>query len=200
MSSALERSAIVQFLAALRDRLAAGIARSRVRRLCSGLSSTTSTAIRHSRLRAFARTIGRIWKGSWLYGWLTADPEPETVVIDLSETVTVGPVIQAVDRAGSAANWRQSWVGRNCTLDSVMQAPVWQGYLAVLCWAVALSLVELTTPPSALEVTTITLWLLVTVVLVARSHRSLSELRDTRIGTVVAKHCSPPAIDDEADE
>lgn len=31
-------------------------------------------------------------------GWLTAEPEPEVIVIDLRETYTIGPLIAALDR------------------------------------------------------------------------------------------------------
>ncbi|WP_415380053.1 hypothetical protein [Halosimplex sp. TS25] len=34
---------------------------------------------------------------SWLYNWLTAEPNPDVVVIDLRETYVVGPVIRILD-------------------------------------------------------------------------------------------------------
>lgn len=36
-------------------------------------------------------------RGSYLYRWLTAEPEPEVIVIDLRETWTVGPVIMVLE-------------------------------------------------------------------------------------------------------
>lgn len=36
--------------------------------------------------------------GSFCYRWLTAEPEPEVIEIDLRETWTAGPVINAIDR------------------------------------------------------------------------------------------------------
>jgi hypothetical protein len=35
---------------------------------------------------------------AWVYRWLTAEQEPEVIVIDLRETLSVGPVIAAMDR------------------------------------------------------------------------------------------------------
>lgn len=35
---------------------------------------------------------------AWLYEWLTAEPEPEVIVIDLRETRTVGMVLSTLDR------------------------------------------------------------------------------------------------------
>jgi hypothetical protein len=40
----------------------------------------------------------RVVAGSFIYRWLTAEPEPEVIVIDLRETWTVGPVIELIDR------------------------------------------------------------------------------------------------------
>lgn len=51
-----------------------------------------STAARSS---AVAQTVV---SGSFIYRWLTAEPEPEVIVIDLRETWTVGPVIKLIDR------------------------------------------------------------------------------------------------------
>jgi hypothetical protein len=72
----------------------------------------------NSRLVTAGETAGR-WittavRNSWLYGWLTAEPEPEVIVIDLRETYTVGPFIAALDWAiETAAPWyRQSALNR----------------------------------------------------------------------------------------
>jgi hypothetical protein len=46
-----------------------------------------------------ARFLLAVVRGSWLYRWLTAEPEPEVIVIDLRETVSLGPFIAAIDRA-----------------------------------------------------------------------------------------------------
>lgn len=41
--------------------------------------------------------LGEAVRQSWLYRWLTKEPEPEVIVIDLRETWTVGPVIRILD-------------------------------------------------------------------------------------------------------
>jgi hypothetical protein len=49
---------------------------------------------------AVLRAAGRVsaWvRDSRLYEWLTAEPEPEVIVIDLRETYTVGPFIRLLD-------------------------------------------------------------------------------------------------------
>jgi len=61
----------------------------------AGLAGTT----RHSRLSGLTGRLGRFVEASWLYRWLTAEPDPDVVVIDLRETLTVGPWLAAIERA-----------------------------------------------------------------------------------------------------
>lgn len=56
--------------------------------------------------RTVADRTATVVRNSWLYGWLTAEPEPEVIVIDLRETWTVGPFITILDWAiETAAPW-----------------------------------------------------------------------------------------------
>lgn len=43
------------------------------------------------------RRLRRFVETSWLYRWLTAEPEAETVVIDLRETLSAGPILAWID-------------------------------------------------------------------------------------------------------
>ena len=56
--------------------------------------------------------LGAVVRRSYLYRWLTKEPEPEVVVIDLRETWTVGPVIAAIDHFLTRVEpyWTQSAV------------------------------------------------------------------------------------------
>lgn len=49
-------------------------------------------------------------EGSVIYRWLTAEPEPDVIVIDLRETWTVGPVVAVLDWGVEvlALYWEQS--------------------------------------------------------------------------------------------
>lgn len=64
------------------------------------------------RLASLGRAAGDVVRGSYLYRWLTKEPEPEIVVIDLRETWTVGPVVRVLDRAVEwvTPHWRRSTV------------------------------------------------------------------------------------------
>ena len=63
-------------------------------------TSTRSSrqSVTRSRTYALARRGRRFVTSSWLYGWLTAEPEPEVIVIDLRETRIVGAVLGVIDR------------------------------------------------------------------------------------------------------
>ena len=63
----------------------------------------------HSTVHRIDTTFVRWTKRSFLYTWLTTEPEPEVIVIDLRETMTVGPVIRMLDRA--ADSWTRFYRG-----------------------------------------------------------------------------------------
>lgn len=74
-------------------------------------SVRTATADRLAAVQDRATTVVQ---HSFLYRWLTAEPDPEVVVIDLRETRTVGPIIASLDRvvATLAPCYRQSRLKR----------------------------------------------------------------------------------------
>ncbi|PSQ32024.1 hypothetical protein BRD16_00630 [Halobacteriales archaeon SW_6_65_46] len=90
IEGALDGSGLVRATAAARDALAA------------------SSSIRA--VRRFGQSATAVARDSRLYRWLTAEPEPTVVVIDLRETYTVGPVIALIDRLVTplSARWEQS--------------------------------------------------------------------------------------------
>jgi len=56
------------------------------------------TAIAGSQIAALAARLPAVAKGSWVYRWLTKEPDPDVIVIDLRETATVGPILTVLDR------------------------------------------------------------------------------------------------------
>ena len=52
----------------------------------------------HSTLSDLTRAGRQFTTRSWLYRWLTAEPDPDVIVIDLRETLTVGPWLAALER------------------------------------------------------------------------------------------------------
>lgn len=66
------------------------------------------------RLARAGRTTATYARNSYLYEWLTREPEPEVIVIDLRKTRAVGPVISLLDRVVDWVTpyWRTSTVKR----------------------------------------------------------------------------------------
>ncbi|AEH36957.1 hypothetical protein [Halopiger xanaduensis] len=69
-----------------------------IQQTLEALEQRLRTGIERSRLASTVRTLGRYVRHSWLYRWLTPEPDPEVIVIDLRETYTVGPFIRLLDR------------------------------------------------------------------------------------------------------
>ncbi|WP_302081583.1 hypothetical protein [Salinibaculum rarum] len=55
-------------------------------------------AVHSSGLATLGRRLANWTRHSFLYRWLTAEPDPEVIVIDLRETYTVGPILALLDR------------------------------------------------------------------------------------------------------
>ena len=65
-------------------------------RIVDAVQRASTTATRW--LGSATDRLTRVVQGSFLYRWLTAEPDPEVIVIDLRETYTVGPFIAILDR------------------------------------------------------------------------------------------------------
>jgi hypothetical protein len=89
-----------------------------------------------SRLAATARWTERALRASWLYRWLTTDPDPDVVVIDLRETRTVGPILAVLAHVLDPLDrhWDRGVIGRTAThlTDPVAARPVSAVSTAVL--------------------------------------------------------------------
>ncbi|MEF8886409.1 MAG: hypothetical protein V5A30_01290 [Haloarculaceae archaeon] len=94
-------------LANVRRRFRTALAESRLRTALAAAADTSRTlavpgilgrAAAHARVTRDLRAVKRWGRQSFLYRWLTKEPDPSVVVIDLRETYTVGPVIAVLDR------------------------------------------------------------------------------------------------------
>ena len=77
---------------------AAAAATAANRSVIASVGASLERGYEASRLSAGTAAFSTWVRNSWLYGWLTAEPEPDVIVIDLRETRTVGPVISVLDR------------------------------------------------------------------------------------------------------
>jgi hypothetical protein len=80
------------------SRLGRAVAGSRILAVLQALDDRLATVGRDSPATRLAARTRRVVTASVLYRWLTAEPDPEVVVIDLRETSTVGPLVAALDR------------------------------------------------------------------------------------------------------
>ena len=135
-------------------------------------------------------------KSSWLYRWLTAEPEPDVIVIDLRETYTVGPFIRLVDllvvRAAEWADSSQFVSGVKVGVDRTTAAPLRIGG-AFLAIAAAVGLIgALLSGEPSMPVGVGLVGLLLAGALATRDERSWTELRETRPVRLLAAAFEPP--------
>lgn len=98
----------------------------RVKSVPESVDAWVRNATVTSKLAVFGRAVeesglarasreGTDWaRQSFLYRWLTKEPEPDVIVIDLRETLSVGPIIALLDRVlrWIVPYWAQSIPGR----------------------------------------------------------------------------------------
>ncbi|MEF8976834.1 MAG: hypothetical protein V5A21_11470 [Halapricum sp.] len=83
------------------DRLRQSLETAHSVRVVNRTTHSLNRAIEASRLGAAGRTVSQWTRNSWLYRWLTAEPEPDVIVIDLRETWTVGPIVTVLESIGT---------------------------------------------------------------------------------------------------
>ncbi|NLV09787.1 hypothetical protein GOC74_07570 [Halomicrobium mukohataei] len=141
--------------------------------------------------------VAKVTRASSLYRWLTKEPDPEVVVVDLRETHTVGPFVRLLDRL--VPHVERAWNGSSLkratarTGALVRDAPV---KVASVLLLVFLSVQTLQSLPaiqsgSVTTVGTFTLaWLLALVGL--RVDWTLAELAESRAGRLLRALLEPP--------
>lgn len=153
-----------------------------------------------------SRALGRLieWtNASRLVRWLTAEPEPEVIVIDLRDTLTVGPIIALLDRAVDVLHplWHQSALKR--VIDDVstyvLEVPIRALSIAVL--AATMANLVIGTALGQLDSTELPILLLMFLVaaLGLRSTTSWEQLVDSRAGRLLIAVLEPPELP-EGDE
>ncbi|SEO54858.1 hypothetical protein SAMN05216388_101436 [Halorientalis persicus] len=173
---------------------------SRIAQSLDALSGRLSVAATESRITSTAATVGDWIRASWCYRWLTAEPDPDVIVIDLRETYTVAPIIRVLDRVVDplADAWDGSAV--EATLSGIADAPVRAlGIVAVVAvlieTALSLALGDLT--QSGLLVRAVVFGF---AALAIQVPLSASELTETRTGRHLRAVLEPPEPrDDDGD-
>lgn len=185
------------------------LAGSAIRGVVTETNSRLRTGASRARITTFGRSGRQYVTSSFGYRWLTAEPDPDVIVIDLRETRTIGPFIAALDRAldGLATAASTSVIADFAARigGSVRDRPIAIASLFVLS-ALVLSIVVLGT---ALSPALFGLQLVIAIVAVIglRSRQSLEDLLETRIVRLLAAAFEPPEppadekrTDDQTDE
>lgn len=165
--------------------------------------SAVRRAARESRLgRLWRRTVAAV-RGSSLYRWLTAEPEPEVIVIDLRETWTVGPFIRLLDalldRLLPAVEDSRAAAAARTFAASTLAAPAVVGGLAVLGVGLLLALGSVAAGTLSTARLGLAAGLVVAGVIATRERRSWAELRETRLVEPLIAALKPPAPPDETE-
>ncbi|SFR90085.1 hypothetical protein SAMN05216559_0742 [Halomicrobium zhouii] len=138
-------------------------------------------------------------RDSYLVRWLTAEPEPDVVVIDLRETWTVGPVIAVLDWLAphGLRMWHGSIARRvlNRTTTAFRDAPVKLTSVVVL----GVALARLALSLGSTGTVSFVAHLVVAALAVAglRVDWTWEELRESRFGRLAAALFVPPEPPDE---
>jgi hypothetical protein len=168
-------------------------------RLARGVSDGGATVRSAGQTSVVSRLSGasrRFVRGSWLYRWLTAEPDPDVVVIDLRETLTVGPWLAALERGirwllPAVASSALIGLGRRCH-HLAKSRPVQLASLAV--GGVAAALLLATAVSGTASVIFVTSLALVTLLAVvgSRIDWTWADLTQTRGFRALAAAFEPP--------
>jgi len=144
----------------------------------------------------------RATRHSFVYRWLTKEPDPAVIVIDLRETWTVGPIIATLEWVGTTRPVRwilgvSGSVGRRAG-QTVRRAPVRLASVAILAGALA-GLVLSWAGATAVERVA---WLgaAALAALGLRVDASWADVADSRIGAWVRAVFEPPELEERDDD
>ncbi|MCU4926454.1 hypothetical protein OB905_10725 [Halobacteria archaeon AArc-dxtr1] len=136
--------------------------------------------------------------GSRAYRWLTREPDPEVIVIDLRETRTVGPVLSLVDRTVAAvtASAPASRLGEAgaAFAATVRARPIRVVGLIGITAAVSVLLLAIAAGSLTQSVVVGSLSLVGLSALGLRSRRTLTGVRSSRTFRAVEAAFKPPAL------
>ena len=180
---------------------------SRPRSATERLRRTAAKALSGSRLAAAARSgtarIGRYVRASFLYRWLTAEPDPDVIVIDLRDTWTVGPFLAVLDRlvSGLARGFDGSRAGAvaGVAVAAIRSRPLRVVGVGTTAVGGAVVLGTLLTTGATTGLTVGAVAMLAGVVL-TRDERDWETLRETRAVDLLRRALEPPEPPDRAAE
>lgn len=191
-----EMSTIVRTARRVKQTIHQWVQASQVVRTLNSFEAKLGTAPDHSTVVGALETLGRWTRASWGYRWLTKEPEPEVIVIDLRETWTVGPVIAGIDYIAkwTGRRWRGSSAQNVWTnvAQSVESAPIRITGLVASVALVVNVLVSAIVGELGDATLGVRFILLGVALLATRVDMSWDELRSSRVGKLVVAILAPP--------
>ena len=159
------------------------------------LGNKLGVALDRSRLTGAGETLERWVRESFLFRWLTAEPDPAVIVVDLRETYTVGPILAGLDRAGAfLADTRAGRTGADglTTLSAAVERrPVRVASIVVLVAILTDTLVSLALGGFTRTGLAVRLFALGAALLGTRSTATATDLADSRLWTLLAPPAEP---------
>jgi len=168
-----------------------------------GAGGAVQNGVADSALSRLFDWLERVARASWLHRRLTAEPEPDVVVVDLRETLIVGPPLALLDRLLDPAvrNWHHADSRTTLErLEAVVRArPI--VVLSLVIVAAVLANLVLSLALGTLSSASFGLSLLVAALALAgtRLDASTAELAETRTYAVLSALVEPPEVPDESD-
>lgn len=179
--------------------LEAGVANARLSILITPLMSAGQRgrqAVADARVASFGARLRQYVESSMGYRWLTAEPDPDIIIIDLRETRTIGPVIETIDRTSqelTAGMPTSAVTGIVTHLASFgRDRPLRAGSIGILLAVLSSLLAVALAGMASMPVVGLHVLLAVLAGLGLRSTRSLEELCETRVVRTLVAAFEPP--------
>ncbi|ELZ40572.1 hypothetical protein C463_14720 [Halorubrum californiense DSM 19288] len=158
-------------------------------------------AARESSLGRLWRRAGTAIRHSFLYRWLTAEPDPEVIVIDLRETWTVGPFIRLLDAVldrvfPALDNSRVASTART-GVQHTLAAPMVIAGVTLLVGGLLVALTSVATQSVGTGRLGLAAALIVAGGVATRERRSWAKLRETRPVELLIAALEPPEPPEE---
>ncbi|QAU12245.1 hypothetical protein EKH57_05665 [Halorubrum sp. BOL3-1] len=166
-------------------------------------TTTLARAAQRSRLSGLWRAVTGAIRSSYLYRWLTAEPDPDVIVIDLRETWTVGPVIRlldaVVDRVWPALDDSRVASVVRAGVSHTRDAPAAVSGLMVMIVGLLAGLATIATQGVSTTSLAVAVVALIAGAVATRERRSWDQLRETRPVKLLIAALEPPAPPDQDD-
>jgi len=170
-------------------------------------TDTQATLTEHSRIVAAVRRLSNkgatMVRQSAIYRWLTAEPDPDVIVIDLRETRTVGLFLRLLDwmlaiLVAAASGSRLVGAGQT-TAAWIHAVPLRALGVATVLVGTVIPVVTVVTTGGSPAVLGVAVVLIGGGAIAMRDRRDWEALRETRVVTLLIEAFEPPAPPAEAD-